>query len=175
MNRAIKALLAAGIVVAVVTVGSLVYYHYQTGTGVKTISINGTEYQVLNVTLTNNAASIRFNNVVFNIRYPCDLNLSGPPLNDSLSCANVTYVRFACTVLGSGGFCTGSLPQVQVIFPDGTTECFSRATVAQGWITYDGQKTASHIYFKALANPTVGIEWVAGAPPPDQLLLFVSD
>lgn len=160
---------------AVAVVGSLIYYHYQTGTGIRTVSINGTEYQALNVTLTNNASSTRLGDVVFNIRYPCDLNLSGSPLNGSLACANVTYVRFACTVPGSAGFCTGSLPQVQAVFPDGTTEYFNRATVAQGWITYDGQKTAGHIYFMAHTYPRVGIEWVAGAPPPDQLLLFVSE
>lgn len=171
MSKALRASVAVAVVLVVVAVGALLVYYHGQGSGTQSVSINGTKYWALNVTLTDNLTSIRFSGVTFNFSYPCNhAPVNGP------GCAKVTFITIQCSngALGGADFCEGNLSQVQVIFSDRTTEYFNNATTIQGVITYKSQIVSNRLWFTTHSSPRVGIELTADHPPPDMLLLLVS-
>jgi hypothetical protein len=167
----------AGALILVVILGGLFFYYRGQGNGTPTTSmtVNGTKYWALNVTLTNNLPAIQFSSVTFIFSYPCN-HATPPPPGGGLGqgCSHVTFTTVTCPNGSVSQLCQSNLPQIQVVFHDGTTEYFNNATIIQGVITYDSQKEANRLYFTIHSDPRVGIEWVTDHAPPDTLLLLVS-
>lgn len=174
MKTIAKVLVVSAIAAAVVALGVFLAIGGH-GNQTPSVVINGTKYWATNVTLTESLTTVQLRGVTFNFSYPCDLAAPPPPTGGlGQGCANVTFTTIPCNTNGAQ-FCQGNLPEVQIVFPDGTNAYFNNATTIKGVITYDSMKILNHIYFTAHSGPRVGIEWLYdSATHSDNLLLLVS-
>lgn len=176
MSKVLRVSMTVAAILVVVAVGSLLLYYNGQGRGTQSVSINGTKYWAVNVTLTDNLTSIRFSGVTFDFSYPCNSATPPPPTGgEGQGCANVTFIIVQCPngAFAGAQYCEGNLPKIQVVFPDGTTEYFNNATTVQGVITYNSRIAPSRLWFTVHSGPRVGIELVTDHAPPDTLLLLV--
>ncbi|MDA4124974.1 MAG: hypothetical protein OK438_05945 [Thaumarchaeota archaeon] len=132
------------------------------------VTINGTKYWSGTLTLFYNLTSISFGGVTFNFSDPCNYHPSGVLVcRDKLVnmwCSPYPYI--VATI------CQEPLPQVKMVFADGSMEYFNKATMINGTMWSDFPR--SYPWFTSHLNPRVGIELNTNHAPPDTLTLLVS-